>query len=103
MSVYTTEYECRHAENGLLEVLLLTGSHLVLDGEVDEVGIYQHLVGGAKLAVVLEEQSSGSFLSARQHQPLQLTVQYVVLKLTECLLTCVGHRLLLCFCLLASS
>ena len=103
MLVCTTEHECRHAGHDLLEVLLLTGSHLVLDGEVDEVGIYQHLVGRAKLAIVLEEQSSGSFFSARQHQLFQLMVQHVLLMLTKHLLTCAVHRLLLCFCLLASS
>jgi hypothetical protein len=31
-------------------------THLVLNGEVDEVGIYQYLIGWAQLRVVLEEQ-----------------------------------------------
>lgn len=30
--------------------------HLVFDGEVDEVGVDQHLIGRAQLRVVLEEQ-----------------------------------------------
>lgn len=38
----------------------LTGqvTNLVLDGKVDEVGVYQDLVGRTQLAVVLEKQCS---------------------------------------------
>jgi hypothetical protein len=38
------------------------GLYLVADGEVDEVGIYEHLVRRAERRVVLEEQRGGSRL-----------------------------------------
>ena len=37
---------------------------LVLDGEIDEVGIHQHLVRWTQLSVVLEEQRCGCLLTA---------------------------------------
>jgi hypothetical protein len=40
----------------LQQARLCRAPHLVLDREVDEVGIHQHLVGWAQLRVVFEEQ-----------------------------------------------
>jgi hypothetical protein len=39
--------------------------HLVLDGEIDEVGVHNDLVGGPQLRVVLEEQGRRSLLPAK--------------------------------------
>lgn len=40
-------------------------AHLVLDGEVDEVGVHQHLVGRPQLRVVLEKQRGRHLVAAR--------------------------------------
>ena len=39
-------------------------SYLVFDREVDEIGIHQHMVGGPKLRVILEEKRCGHLLPA---------------------------------------
>ena len=45
-------------------------AHLIFDGKVDEIGIYQHLIWWSQLTVILEEESSRSLLSALQcHVP----------------------------------
>jgi len=40
---------------GLIKAAAAGCQYLVFDGEVDEVGVYQHLVGWPQLGVVLEE------------------------------------------------
>lgn len=77
--------------------------HLVLDGKVEEIGVYQHLVWRSQLAVVLEKESSRSLLSVHSQAKLETYTLHICFFMSMARLTYALRHCLLCLSPLLSS